>query len=212
MAKRKTNFDAFAQEDIEKGFEKEELISELEELKVETYNKKLSGEVNLVEEKFESKKYIKKIGWEILRIDLMAIEDFISNRKCSKQDVLKYALRYYIPQQFYDIAINKINKLDLEEKINNIKIDRAEKGLEIYNNEFKDSMCEVQNEYVDLKIRFSWHLAVIDDYALNEFKEYYGATKKQITTYALRLYLRQDNYDNASEMLRLMSKLGHFKF
>ena len=66
----------------------------------------------------EGKIQRKKCGWEIYKIDLEAVQDFlriqryiinkIDGGKFTIKEILSLALRYSIPQIFYDMALKRI--------------------------------------------------------------------------------------------------------
>ena len=80
---------------------------EAERRNIENYNNgllKKSNSVIEVDTKYEEKKYLKSISWQLPEIDREAIEDFKRSHDCTYQDIIKYALRYYLTETNYNHA------------------------------------------------------------------------------------------------------------
>ena len=95
----------------------------------------------------EDKIKMKNTGWKISDIDIKAIEDFIYGRSTSMQEVLKYALRLYIPQEIYE------DILEREEKSKGKMYDIGSTKL----NELKDKYIDLENYYAIIEYKSSYN-------------------------------------------------------
>lgn len=92
---------------MDKNTNQQEILKEMlrkEQRKVSNYNKKLdetNKSINFIHEEFEKKEYLKSISWQLFEIDREAVEDFRRNHDCSYNDIIKYALRYYLSEINY---------------------------------------------------------------------------------------------------------------
>lgn len=95
---------------------------EAERRNIGNYNTALAEKPNFVievDEKYERKEYLKSISWQLPEIDREAIEDFKRSHDCTYQDIIKYALRYYLSEVNYNHAreiIELREKHDAEHK------------------------------------------------------------------------------------------------
>lgn len=84
----------------------QEMLDE-ERRNIKNYNNNLIKKPNAVIEvdtKYEEKKYLKSISWQLPEIDREAVEDFKRSHDCNYQDIIKYALRYYLSEINYNHA------------------------------------------------------------------------------------------------------------
>lgn len=54
-----------------------------------------------VEEQYESKGSLNPFSWKIYEIDKEAVADFQRTHDCTYQDIIKYALRFYLSEENY---------------------------------------------------------------------------------------------------------------
>lgn len=148
----------------------------------------------------------KNTGWTIYTIDIEAIEDFIFNRSCAKQDVLKYALRHYIPKEIYEIVLSdsKVYKQkksidNKDAKLNELK----EKYSDIneYHKLIKYKSVYDSDKYNNLESKPSWVIPNIDYLAMVFFKELFSLDFRKTATNAIRFYLLEQNYIHAEEVI-----------
>lgn len=149
----------------------------------------------------ETKK-TKSTGWTFYTVDIQAIEDFIFNRSCTRQDVLKYALRHYIPKEIYEIVLldSRVNK----QKNNKVKLNELkEKYTDIneYHKVIKYKPVYDSDKYNDLESKPSWVIPNIDYLAVVSFKELFSLDFRKIATNAIRYYILEQNYMHAEEVI-----------
>lgn len=75
-----------------------------EKRNINNYNdslEKQSKYVLKVKEEFEKKDNLKSFSWQLYDIDREAVEDFKRNHNCTYQDIIKFALRYYLSEDNY---------------------------------------------------------------------------------------------------------------
>lgn len=68
------------------------------------YHNKLSESPNQmvqVEEQYEAKEYLNPFSWKLYDIDKEAVADFQRTHDCTYQDIIKYALRFYLSEENY---------------------------------------------------------------------------------------------------------------
>lgn len=97
-------------------------MQEREKRKIDTYNKSLinaNSKINIVEEKYEKKENLKQISWQLYEIDREALEDFKRNHDCTYQDIIKYALRYYLGDTNYRHAKEILELKEKQDKEEN---------------------------------------------------------------------------------------------
>lgn len=148
----------------------------------------------------------KNTGWTIYTIDIEAIEDFIFNRSCTKQDVLKYALRHYIPKEIYEIVLldSKVNKQKKSIDKNNVNLNELkEKYIDIneYHKLIKYKPVYDSDKYNNLESKPSWVIPNIDYLALVYFKELFSLDFRKTATNAIRYYILEQNYMHAEEVI-----------
>ncbi|WZL73376.1 hypothetical protein QBE52_01180 [Clostridiaceae bacterium 35-E11] len=198
---------------------KEETISELlrKKMLISTYNKELQQKSKR-KVKFDfpdkdikiNKIEMKNTGWMFGDIDIKAIEDFIYCRSCSKQEVLKYALRHYIPQEIYDDILERKEKS--KGRIPDISLVKL--------NELKDKFGDLENyhamidyesaynnkQFSHITSKPSWKIPNIDYMAVIDFKKVFSISYQDIATNAVRFYLADHNYRHAEELLMMIEK------
>lgn len=148
----------------------------------------------------------KHTGWTFYTIDIGAIEDFIFNRSCTKQDVLKYALRHYIPKEIYEIVLSNVedNKQKKSKDNNNVKLNELkEKYIDIneYHKLIKYKSVYDSDKYNNLECKPSWVIPNIDYLAVVSFKELFSLDFRKIAMNAIRYYLLEPNYRHAEEVI-----------
>lgn len=153
----------------------------------------------------ETKK-TKNTGWTIYAIDIEAIEDFIFNRSCTKQDVLKYALRHYIPKEIYEIVLSngEVNKQKTPIDNSNLKLNELKEkyaDLNEYHKLIKYKSVYVSDKYNNLESKPSWVIPNIDYLAMEIFKKLFSIEYRFIATNAIRYYLMEQNYRHAEERI-----------
>lgn len=82
-----------------KADEKLKQMLEKDKRNIRNYNKALSEKISKVkdvESAFEKKDTLRSFSWQLHEIDREAVEDFRRNHDCTYQDIIKYALRYYL--------------------------------------------------------------------------------------------------------------------
>lgn len=181
-------------------------IERMHFLIVDEYNKRLPG--NFANVYIEGKIQRKKCGWEIYKIDLEAVQDFlriqryiinkIDGGKFTIKEILSLALRYSIPQIFYDMALKKDNQLS------ETNMEKYDEVLNKYNEFVNKESCLVTDKYNHLTERYSWDIDKVDYDAATLFKRVSKLTYKDILKNALRTYLSEVNYRHAEEMVSLM--------
>lgn len=205
MGNEKSNGDGSRLSLIKKRAKK---IERMHFLIIDEYNKRLPGSfVNIYA---EGEIQRRKCGWEIYIIDLEAVQDFlriqryiineIGGDKLTIKEILTLALRYSIPQIFYDMALDKNNKLS------EINIEKYKEVLNKYNEFVNKESCLVTDKYNHLTERYSWDIDKVDYDAATFFKRISKLTYKDILKNALRTYLSEVNYRHAKEMVSLMVK------
>ena len=149
----------------------------------------------------------KSTGWTFYTVDIQAIEDFIFNRSCTRQDVLKYALRHYIPKEIYEIVLldSRVNK----QKNNKVKLNELkEKYTDIneYHKLIKYKPVYDSDKYNDLESKPSWVIPNIDYLAMEIFKKLFSIEYRYIATNAIRYYLMEQNYRHAEERIEISER------
>lgn len=143
-----------------------------------------------------------RVGWQISKIDLMAITDFLIDRKCRKKDVLTYAIRYSIPYKIYDNIINKRNE---QHDISNIE---KNKICSQYKEWVLKNRIDIPEEDKTVMMNYSWDIYDIDYNAIMVFKSFTNMSAREIIENALRTYLTQRNYEHAID---LVSRLKRYR-
>lgn len=90
-----------------KADEKLKQMLEKDKRNIKNYNKAISEKISKVkdvESTFEKKNTLHSFSWQLHEIDREAVEDFRRNHSCTYQDIIKYALRYYLTDINYKHA------------------------------------------------------------------------------------------------------------
>lgn len=75
-----------------------------EKRSINNYNNTLAKQqkaVIKVEDLYETKENLKSFSWQLFEIDREAVEAFHRLHDCTYQDIIKYALRYYLSEDNY---------------------------------------------------------------------------------------------------------------
>lgn len=75
-----------------------------EKRSINNYNNSLGERLKTVaniEKEYETKESLKSFSWQLYEIDREAVEDFRRTHDCTYQDIIKYALRYYLSEDNY---------------------------------------------------------------------------------------------------------------
>lgn len=145
----------------------------------------------------------KYTGWTFYTVDIQAIEDFIFNRYCTRQDVLKYALRHYIPKEIYEIVLSDSSKVNKQNN-NKVKLNELKeryKDIDEYHKLIKYKPVYDSDKYNDLESKPSWVIPNIDYLAVVSFKELFSLDFRKIATNAIRYYILEQNYMHAEEVI-----------
>lgn len=68
------------------------------------YHKKISEsprQLVQVDEQYEAKENLNPFSWKLYDIDKEAVADFQRTHDCTYQDIIKYALRFYLSEENY---------------------------------------------------------------------------------------------------------------
>jgi len=75
-----------------------------EKRKINNYNESLGQQTKPVieiGEEYETKDSLKSFSWQLYEIDREAVEDFRRTHDCTYQDIIKFALRYFLSGDNY---------------------------------------------------------------------------------------------------------------
>ncbi|GAA0123453.1 hypothetical protein UT300018_27710 [Clostridium faecium] len=198
---------------------KAETITELvrKKMLVSAYNEELQQkskreiEFDFTDKDIEVNKVkMKNTGWMFSDIDIKAIEDFIYGRSCSMQEVLKYALRYYIPQEIYEDILkrqggSKEKVVDISlVKLNELKDKFGD--LENYHTMIDYESAYNNNQFSHITSKPSWKIPILDYMAVIDFKKAFNISYQKIAINAIRFYLSGQNYKHAEELLKIIEK------
>lgn len=172
----------------------------LKNMRIENYNMHLN--LKYADLKNQQNNEERNCGWEILFVDLKALEDFYMFSDCFLKKILTDALRYTIPQVFYDMAI-EYNDMPTQKYLSEVE---SLDMLKNYKDFVQEHECIVDNEYKFLHANYTWKISSIDYYAAAFFKNECNITYKEILKNALRVYLKQSNYDYAKVVIEIMDK------
>lgn len=188
-------------------------------LKIDKYNESLMKDTNSIDEykyKFQipvvytdnNREKMKSTGWYLYDMDVKAIEDFLLLRNNNTmQEVLKYALRNYIPTNiYYDIYNNYIDIKNINDSSYLAKYIEEYGNLESYHKSVEYEPVYIDKKYNKYKSKPGWNIPYIDYLAATAFYYIFNISYQDIVTNALRFYLTNENYKHAEEMLDLIEK------